>query len=123
MASRCLPVRIPRSTRGTWAILGANSSGKTTLLHTLSVPRAPSEGQVLLDGSDIRSLPPRAVALRRDVLLLESEPGVVAGVMQIVLTRRHPHRPPSGWEGSVDHRMAATALAAMDLEEFARRPL
>ena len=107
----------------TWAILGANGSGKTTLLHTLSGLRMPSEGRIYLDGSDIRLLQPRAVALRRGVLLQESEPGLAADVMQTVLTGRHPHLTPWGWEGSEDYRMASAALAAMDLEEFAGRAL
>ncbi len=107
----------------TWVILGANGSGKTTLLHTLAGLRGPDAGQVRLDGRDIRTLSPRTTALRRGVLLQETESGLAASVLQTVLTGRHPHHPAWGWETAADHRTAAAALAAVDLDGFAGRPL
>ncbi len=121
--SLCTDLNLALNAGENWAILGANGSGKTTLLHALSGLRVPTEGQVCLDGRDIRSQRPRAVALRRGVLLQESEPGLAADVMQTVLTGRHPHLSPWGWESPADHRMASAALAAVDLKEFAERSL
>ena len=119
----CTGLDLAMNAGETWAVLGANGSGKTTLLHTLAGLHPPVAGQVYLDGRDIRSMRPRALALKRGVLLQESEPGLAADVMQTVLTGRHPHLSPWGWETSADYRMASAALTAVDLEGFASRPL
>lgn len=44
------------------ALVGANASGKTTLLRLASGLLRPARGQVLLEGIDLRSLPRREVA-------------------------------------------------------------
>lgn len=47
-----------RVSRGTsLAIVGATGAGKTTLVNLLGRVRDPDEGQVLIDGQDIRALP------------------------------------------------------------------
>ena len=119
----CTGLDLAMGSGETWAILGANGSGKTTLLHALAGLRAPDRGSVLLEGRDLRSLRPRAVARRRGLLLQDPEPGLAADVMQTVLTGRHPHLRAWGWETAADYRIAAAALAAMDLGAFAARPL
>jgi ABC-type bacteriocin/lantibiotic exporter with double-glycine peptidase domain len=53
---------------GRLAVLGSNASGKSTLVDVLYGLRAPSRGQVLIDGVDVRTV---ALAhLRRDVALV-----------------------------------------------------
>lgn len=42
---------------GSLAIVGATGVGKTTLVNLLARVRDPDEGQVLIDGNDVRSLP------------------------------------------------------------------
>jgi len=106
-----------------WVILGANGSGKTTLLHALSGLHAPSKGQVLLDGCDIRLLRPRTRALKRGVLFQETDPGLAANVMQTVLSGRHPHVRAWQQESAEDNRIAGAALACVNLAACGGRSL
>ncbi|MDP1850586.1 MAG: ABC transporter ATP-binding protein, partial [Solirubrobacteraceae bacterium] len=46
------------------AIVGANASGKSTLLRAMARLVKPQSGAVLLDGADVASLPTRDVARR-----------------------------------------------------------
>lgn len=54
------------------AIIGASGSGKSTLLHILGSVDTPSEGRVIIEGTDISSLNPTqsAVFRRRKVGLV-----------------------------------------------------
>jgi ATP-binding cassette subfamily B protein len=52
---RHISFRIPRG--GSLAIVGATGVGKTTLVNLLARVRDPDEGQVLVDGCDVRGLP------------------------------------------------------------------
>ena len=52
---RNISFRIPRAS--SLAIVGATGVGKTTLVNLLARVRDPDEGQVLIDGRDIRTLP------------------------------------------------------------------
>lgn len=73
------------------AIVGPNGCGKSTALRGLARLLRPSSGQVLLDGTDIHSLPTKAVAKR--VGLLPQSPIVPEGitVAELVSRGRHPH--------------------------------
>ena len=47
------------------AIIGASGSGKSTLLHILGSVDKPSEGKVLVEGTDISTLSPKQAAIFR----------------------------------------------------------
>ena len=68
------------------AIVGANASGKSTLLRALARLLRPSEGAVYLEGAEICRQPTRAVAAR--VGLLPQSPRVPDGVQVEDLVRR-----------------------------------
>ena len=74
------------------AIVGANASGKSTLLRALARLLRPSQGVVYLDGADICRLPTRSVAARLG--LLPQSPRVPDGVLVEDLVRRgrYPHQ-------------------------------
>src|SRR6185437_13963142 len=55
----------------TVAVVGATGAGKTTIARLLSRMYDPNEGQVLLDGIDLRRLSDRT--LRREVILITQE--------------------------------------------------
>ena len=103
------------------AILGRNGSGKTLTLHTLAGLRAPADGEVWLDGSPIGSLKRRAVALRLGVLPQDLEDTFVTTALDTVLIGRHPHLALWQWETVEDERIARSALATVDMADFAAR--
>ena len=68
---------VPRT--GTVAVVGHNGSGKSTLLRLLALLEAPTEGQVLLNGTVVPRRPP--AALRRRVTLVEQRPILFRGTV------------------------------------------
>ncbi|MEZ5713937.1 MAG: ATP-binding cassette domain-containing protein [Paracoccaceae bacterium] len=62
------------------AVLGANGSGKSTLLKVLSGLYAPTEGRVLLDGTDMGQIEPRD--LRRGIGYLGQEVRLFTGTLR-----------------------------------------
>ena len=104
-------------------IIGANASGKSTLLRGLSRLLAPRAGSVLLDGKSIHALSTRAVATIMGVL--PQSPVAPEGIVvaDLVARGRYPHQ---GWfrRWSHDDDLAvAAALAATDMGEFADHPV
>jgi len=73
-------------------IVGANASGKSTLLRAMSRLLTPSQGEVLLDGKPIHAAQTRELARR--IGLLPQSPIAPEGILVDDLVRRgrHPHR-------------------------------
>ena len=61
------------------AIEGPSGSGKSTLVRALALLVEADEGQILLGGVDVRSLPPEAV--RRQVAFLAQQPAMFPGTV------------------------------------------
>lgn len=104
-------------------IVGANASGKSTLLRGLARLLKPQSGTVLLDGQDIGRLPTREVARRLG--LLPQQPVAPEGisVSDLVTRGRYPHQ---GWfrQFSTEDEAAVTAaLEATGMTELADRPV
>ena len=102
-------------------IVGANASGKSTLLRGLARLLKPTQGTVLLDGEDIHSLSTRSVA--RTLGLLPQTPVAPDGisVTDLVGRGRYPHQ---GWFRQWkpgDDEAVASALEATDTLELAER--
>jgi len=103
-------------------IVGANASGKSTLLRTMSRLLKPSRGEVTLGGRSIHAMPTRDLARR--IGLLPQSPIAPEGILVDDLVRRgrHPHRGLfSRWsardEEAVDRALTVTRTA--DLAERA----
>ena len=103
------------------AILGRNGCGKTLTIHTLAGLREPSSGSVCVDGLPISGQTRRAVARRLGLLAQDLEDGFVTTALETVLIGRHPHLSFWQWETAEDRRLAQSALATVDLEDFSAR--
>jgi iron complex transport system ATP-binding protein len=104
-------------------IVGANASGKSTLLRGIARLLRPEKGEVVLDGADISSLSSKKVATV--VGLLPQQPIAPDGitVSDLVGRGRYPHQ---GWFrqwSSSDDAIVADALAATDTLGLAERRL
>lgn len=100
------------------AVVGPNGAGKSSLLRCLYRFHRPSSGIVSLDGADIWSLKPRALARRVATVLQEqaSDFGLsVAEIIELGLTPHRDHLPGSVYEPVED------ALTLMNLTSFAAR--
>ena len=104
-------------------IVGANASGKSTLLKGLARLLKPEAGQVTLGGQNIAALPGKKVATV--VGLLPQQPIAPDGitVADLVGRGRYPHQ---GWFrqwSSTDDEIVAAAMAATNTEQLAARHL
>jgi iron complex transport system ATP-binding protein len=119
---------------GWTAVVGPNGAGKSTLLRVLAGLLAPSQGQVLLAGQPLATLPPRQRGVRLAWLGQAAETtGETTGELiarETVALGRLPHAAPLGfWRGQPQARDAADeaavtrALAATDSTAVQHRRL
>lgn len=104
-------------------IVGANASGKSTLLRGIARLLRPTRGVVSLDGTDIHLLPAREVA--RVVGILPQSPIAPEGitVADLVGRGRYPHQ---GWFRqwtAADDVAVTQALSGTSSMELADRPM
>ncbi|MDS0261206.1 ABC transporter ATP-binding protein [Haloarcula sp. S1CR25-12] len=74
------------------ALVGPNGSGKSTLLKGLADQLTPTEGSVVVDGRDIRSLGTKELARKLGLLSQESTSPDSITVEELVYHGRYPHR-------------------------------
>jgi iron complex transport system ATP-binding protein len=103
------------------ALVGPNGSGKSTTLAALGGGLVPREGDVLVDGLDVRRLGRHMLARR--VARLPQEPLCPEGltVADLVLCGRHPHR---GWlemPRHEDRNAVSAAIRTMGLADLRHR--
>ncbi|GAA4434312.1 ABC transporter ATP-binding protein [Georgenia halophila] len=105
------------------AIVGANASGKSTLLRSMSRLLTPRGGQVLLDGKAVHGMPPKELA--RILGLLPQSPVAPEGitVADLVGRGRHPHQRLMARWSRADEEAVAEALVATDTVELVERPV
>lgn len=105
------------------ALVGANASGKSTLLRGLARLLRPTRGVVYLDGRAISQLGTKEVARRMAVL--PQGPDLPAGVTvrQLAAQGRYPHQSLLRQWSAGDEEAVARALAATSTTALADRPL
>lgn len=104
-------------------IVGANASGKSTLLKTLARLITPQAGSVVLDGAAIGEVPTKQLA--RTLGLLPQMPVAPEGiaVADLVSRGRHPHQKLfRSWTAEDEHAVAR-ALAETGTTELADAPV
>jgi ABC-type multidrug transport system fused ATPase/permease subunit len=92
------------------AIAGCSGSGKTSLLRLLNRLYDPTEGQVLIDGTDVREF--TLASLRSAVAMVPQRPMIFSGTIAANLRLARPE--------ATDAELLAACEAA-DLLEFVRR--
>lgn len=103
------------------AIVGANASGKSTLLRCLARLLTPAAGFVLLDGKALRDIPTRALARRLG--LLPQSPVAPDGitVADLVSHGRHPHHGLLSRWNTADDQAVASAMEVTQTADLADR--
>lgn len=103
------------------ALIGPNSSGKTTLLKLMDGLLQPQRGKVFLDGEELDRLSRSRVAKRVAVVPQETEVPFSFTVAEIVLMGRAPYLGRFGWETRKDLDIAREAMALTDVAELEKR--
>ncbi len=101
--------------------IGSNGCGKSTLLRSLARLLKPNEGQILLDGKRISSLPAKEVA--RELSILPQGPEAPEGltVLQLVKQGRYPYQTWLKQWSREDEHAVQKALAATGMNALADR--
>lgn len=105
------------------ALVGANGSGKSTILKSMARILSPSSGGVYLDGKLIHKQPTKEVA--KQLALLPQNPTAPEGltVRELISYGRYPHQKGFGNLSQEDNRMIDWALQATGMTEFRDRPV
>jgi iron complex transport system ATP-binding protein len=105
------------------ALVGANGSGKSTILKTIGRLLRPRTGEVYLDGKVIARMSAKEIA--RQLAILPQNPTSPEGltVRELVSYGRFPHQSGFHAETREDRRMVEWALAATGMTAFADRPV
>ncbi len=104
-------------------IIGPNGSGKTTLVRALARSLRPLAGEVLLEGRDIWSIPPREFA-RQVAVVSQGGHGGPMKVEEYVLLGRIPHYGPFQFlESSRDMEVARKAMELTGIAHLKGRTL
>ncbi len=105
------------------ALVGANGSGKSTILKNLARILKPSHGAVYLDGRALGTLPTKAIA--REIAVLPQNPEAPGGLLvrELVGYGRFPWQKPLAAMTAEDRRAIDAALALTNMTDFADRPV
>lgn len=103
------------------ALVGANGSGKSTILKSMARILNPVQGGVFLDGKLIHRQPTKEVA--KQLAILPQNPSSPEGltVRELVSFGRYPHQKGFGNLTIEDNRMIEWALQATGMTEFSDR--
>ena len=108
---------------GFTGIIGPNSSGKTTLLKSISRVLKPKKGVILLDGKDVYELKAKDIAKRLAVVPQETSTKFDFTVMDVVLMGRNPHLGRFEIEDANDMEIAQKAMKLTNTRHLADRSI
>lgn len=105
------------------AIIGANASGKSTLLRALARLLKPKAGVVYLDGEDIHRMPTKEVATRLGILPQTPLAPDGITVADLVARGRYPHQKWFRQWSRADEHAITEAMLATHTVDLASRPV
>lgn len=122
----CKSLSFEIKTGETWAILGKNGVGKTTLLHTLAglntaIDKSFSEFNIKLNQYLVKDLSRQSLAQQLGVLLQDFQDVFPATVLDTALIGRHPHLKYWQWPDDNDLILVRELLNQMGLSDFEER--
>lgn len=105
------------------ALVGANGSGKSTILKTMARIMKPQKGGVFLDGKSIHQMQTKEVA--KQLAILPQNPVAPEGltVSELVSFGRFPHQKGFGSLSKEDKEMVGWALQVTGMTDFSDRPI
>ncbi|EUJ45193.1 ABC transporter ATP-binding protein [Paenilisteria rocourtiae] len=105
------------------ALVGANGSGKSTILKTMSRLMKPSKGNVFLDGKAIHRQSTKEIA--KQLAILPQNPTAPDGltVTELVSYGRSPHQSGLKSMSAKDHDMIQWAIRVTSMTDFADRSI
>lgn len=103
--------------------IGSNGCGKSTLLRSMARLLKPQGGSILLDGSEMHTLPTKEIA--KHLAILPQGPVAPEGltVLQLVKQGRYPYQSWLRQWSSEDEEAVWGALKATGMTDFAERPV
>src|SRR6266404_4492489 len=110
---------LPRGAMG--ALIGANASGKSTLIRLLAGLLPPGSGEVIFDGASLSTIHPRERAKRIAYVPQSTSNVFPFTALEVVLTGRSPYSGRFRFESSYDEQIALSALSALDAAHLAFR--
>lgn len=102
-------------------LVGPNGSGKSTILKTIYRAHRPSAGRILLDGTDLLSLPHKESAQRVAVVTQESASEFDFTVGEMVMIGRTPHKRSFERDTEADRKVAGQAMDRVGCADLAHR--
>jgi iron complex transport system ATP-binding protein len=102
-------------------VIGANGSGKTSLLKLMAGLLSPQEGRISLHGRDVTALPSEEMARLVALVPQESQVLFPFTVGELVLMGRVVHQKGWGWESGEDLRIVRQAMRIMEVDHLATR--
>lgn len=104
-------------------LVGPNGSGKTTLLNCLSKLFTPQEGNIQMDGHNLRELSPSDGAKIYAVVPSEFPMDMNISITDTVLLGRYPYIEGLWWENERDEEITLDAMEKLNVTQFANRKL
>jgi iron complex transport system ATP-binding protein len=102
------------------AILGPNGAGKTTLLKSIMNILSFETGQALLDGQDMKKIPPKEL-WKQIAYVPQAKQGSATNVRDMIVLGRSAHIPLFGQPSDEDYTLADTIIDELGIAHFAHK--